>query len=219
MQRDRVKSSNCAFCEDTSRSKEMTESTGPRELASEQALEALSRLFGAQSHDRQVFCVLGTYDLLRPFQKRMYEAVQRGDFRDERGDVRYISLTMDLYAHLRATGQYDKALELAQARRDSQLRSILSTAFRDLVTKSIEAPGVLGLVIADFELLYAYELGGSDISLVRQVAINGKKVCLLLPGRMHDRRFWIFDEDPESREEFPDALLFTSAGWVIELKK
>jgi len=42
-------------------------------------------------------------------------------------------------------------------------------------------------MLADFELLYAYDLGDNDISLVRQVAINGKRVCLLIPGAMAGR--------------------------------
>lgn len=85
------------------------------------------------------------------------------------------------------------------------------------MTSRIEEKGAVGLILADFELLYAYDLGGNDISIARQVAINGKRVCLLVPGAMRDGRLWIFDEDPESRREFPDALVFKNTGWVFEL--
>ena len=100
---------------------------------------------------------------------------------------------------------------------DVEFRQILSESFRDLVTSRIEAKDTLGLVLADFELLYAYDLGNHDIPIARQVAINGKRVCLLVPGQMRDRRLWIFDDDPESRCEFPDALVFKNSGWVFEL--
>jgi hypothetical protein len=93
----------------------------------------------------------------------------------------------------------------------------LSRAFRELITSRIEAPGTLALVLADFELLYAYDLGANEISLARQVAINGKRICLLVPGAMHDGRLWIFDNDRESRREFPEALVFLNSGWVFAL--
>lgn len=71
---------------------------------------------------------------------------------------------------------------MADDHHDEQLRRLLSETFRDLITSRIEKPDIVGLVLADFELLYVYDIGNNDISLVRQVAINGKRVCLLVPG-------------------------------------
>ncbi len=99
----------------------------------------------------------------------------------------------------------------------AQLRSALSGAFRELVTSHLEAQGTIALVLADFELLYAYGLGGNDISIVRQIAINGKRVCLMDPGNLRDGRLWVFDEDDESRREFPEPLLFLNSEWVFTL--
>jgi hypothetical protein len=65
--------------------------------------------------------------------------------------------------------------------------------------------------------LYAYDLGANEISLARQVAINGKRICLLVPGAMNDGRLWIFDNDRESRREFPEPLVFLNSGWVFAL--
>jgi hypothetical protein len=185
----------------------------------EEALQALARLFMADAQDRHVYCVFAPYPRLRPFQQRLQDEVTRGGFNNTNGKVEYISLTRDLYTHLRDTGQYDKAAKLADKRRDEQLKSTLSDAFRDLVTKRIETPGTLGLFLSDFELLYAYDLGGHNISLARQVAINGKRICVLVPGTMRDGRLWIFDEDPQSRREFPESLLFLGSGWVFELSE
>jgi hypothetical protein len=85
------------------------------------------------------------------------------------------------------------------------------------LTSRIETADTLGLILADFQLLYAYDLGGNYISIARQVAINGKRVCLMIPGLIRDGRLWIFDEDTESRREFPGALLYVTSGWVFEL--
>jgi len=189
----------------------------PKRVKPGDALQALAKLFMAQAHDRQVYCVFGPYGRLRPFQKRVQEEVARSGFNHHGGRVEYVSLTKDLYGHLQATGKYDQAAAAADKRRDARLQALLSDGFRDLVTGRIEAKDTLGLFLADFELLYACDLGGSNVSLARQVAINGKRICLLVPGVMRDGRLWIFDEDPESRREFPESLLFLNSGWVLEL--
>ena len=118
---------------------------------------------------------------------------------------------------MKARGIFEQASRLADSRRDDEFRNILSQTFRDLITSRIESEGIIGLILADFELLYAYDLGGNDISIARQVTINGKRVCLLVPGTMRDGRLWIFDKDPESCREFPEALVFKNSGWVFEL--
>jgi hypothetical protein len=187
-----------------------------QKLTSAAILQALAKLFRADAHDRHVYCVFGPYERLRPFQKRLREQVDHGNF-NERGEVQYLSLNRDIIQHMKAKGSYDRAASLARRRMDAEFRQFLSENFRDLVTSRIEANDALGLVLADFELLYAYDLGNHDIPIARQVAINGKRVCLLVPGHMRDRRLWIFDADPESRCEFPDALVFKNSGWVFEL--
>jgi len=187
----------------------------PRRLPPAQILQELSKLLLRPMHDRAVYLVFGPYHHLRPFEKRIEQEVRRGGFDNEFGKVQYVSLIRDLFDHLRQKGDYDRAGQLARQGRDQELRALLSLAFRDLVTSKIEAPGTLGLVLADFELLYAYGLGANDISIVRQIAINGKRICLLVPGALRDRRLWIFDEDPESRREFPEPLVFLNSGWVF----
>jgi hypothetical protein len=179
-------------------------------------LQELGKLFRVPANDRHVYCVFGPYARLRPFARRLREEIERGSF-GALGKVEYLSLAKDLLGHLRTTEKYDEAGRLADQGRDDQLRTVLAASFRDLVTSRLEAGGAIGLVLADFELLYAYDLGGHDLSFARQVAINGRRVCFLIPGAMRDRRLWIFDEDPESRQEFPETLVFREAGWVFEL--
>jgi len=189
--------------------------SGIRSLQPAEVLRELGVLFGAQAHDRHVYCVYGPYERLQPFATRLRHETEKGSF-NALGKVQFLSLNTELILYLKDRGIYEEAAALADKGRD-RFRTILSAAFRDLVTSRIEARDVVGLVLADFELLYAYNLGGNDISLARQVAINGKRVCLLVPGAMRDGRLWIFDEDPESRREFPEALVFKNSGWVFEL--
>jgi hypothetical protein len=188
----------------------------PVVLPPERILEELGKLFLTPAHDRHVYTVYGPYGRLRPFQRRLQEAVSQGNF-NSLGRVEYLSLNREIYSQLESQGLSAKASSLAASRRDDELRALLSGAFRELVTRRIEAQGTLALVLADFELLYAYGLGGNDISIVRQIAINGKRVCLMVPGSLWDGRLWVFDEDEESRREFPEPLLFLNSGWVFTL--
>ena len=189
----------------------------PKTLKTEQILSEISRLFMAPAHDRQVYCVFGSYERMRKFQKRILEETNRGGFDTSRGKVQYLSINQEIFDHLKLLGKYEQAAKLADRRRDAQLKTILSDTFRDLVTRRIEAVGTAGLFLADLEFLYAYDLGEHDVSLARQVAINGKRICFLIPGVWRDGRLWIFDEDSEARRIFPDALLFTSPGWVFQI--
>jgi hypothetical protein len=188
----------------------------PVVLPPERILEELVRLFLAPAHDRHVYTVYGPYAKLHPFQRRLQDAVTNGNF-NSFGRVEYLSLNREICSHLESKGLSAKVSSLAASRRDDELRSVLSGAFRELVTSRLEEQGTIALVLADFELLYAYGLGGNDISIVRQIAINGKRVCLMVPGNLRDGRLWVFDEDDESRREFPEPLLFINSGWVFTL--
>lgn len=181
----------------------------------ERILQELGRLFLAPATDRHVYTVYGSYDQLRPFQKRLKEETERGSFNNSMGRVEFMSVNRDLIAFMEAKGLGGKAEQLGADGREDEMRRLLSDAFRDLITSRIEAPGTLGIVVADLELLYAYDLGNNALPFLRQVAINGKRVCVLVPGALRDGRLWIFDEDPESRREFPEPLLFLNSGWVF----
>lgn len=181
----------------------------------ERILEELGRLFLSPAADRHVYTVYGPYEQLRPFQKRLKEEAGRGSFDNAMGRVEFLSINRDLIAFIEAKGLGGKAEQLSAGGREDEMRRLLSDAFRDLITSRIEAPGTLGLIVADLELLYAYDLGNNALPLLRQVAINGKRVCVLVPGALRDGRLWIFDHDPESRREFPEPLLFLNSGWVF----
>ena len=185
-------------------------------LPPDKILQSLARLFSAGASDRHVYCVFGPYALLRPFQQRFRELVEQGNF-NAYGRLEYLSLNRAIVEHLRARGLYDQAARLAAEGHDDEFRRVLRETFRDLVTRRIEAVETVGLVLADFELLYACDLGNHEIPLARHVAINGKRVCLLVPGTLRDGQLWIFDDDPESRCVFPEALVFKDSGWVFEL--
>jgi hypothetical protein len=178
-------------------------------------LQELGRLFLAPASDRHVYTVFGPYEQLRPFQKRLKEEAERGSFNNSLGTVEFLSINRDLITFIEKKGLGDRAERLGAQGREDEMRRLLSDGFRDLITSRIEAPGTVGLIVADLEILYTYDLGNNALPFLRQVAINGKRVCLLVPGAFQDGRLRIFDEDPESRREFPEPLLFLNSGWVF----
>lgn len=188
----------------------------PQKLRANDVLAKLSQLFAQPASDRHVYIVFGDYKRLRAFQNKLKQQVALGNL-DTLGRVRYVPLNRAIPIHMKEMGILEEAEKLADRRRDQEFSKKLSSAFRDVVTRQIEPKDMAGLILAEFELLYAYGLGSNDITLARQVAINGKRVCLLVPGAMRDGRLWIFDEDDESRDLFPEALVFTNSGWVFEL--
>lgn len=190
--------------------------SGVQKLPGSTILTKLAHLFALPASDRHVYVVFGPYALLRPFQAKLEQQVTAGNL-NSIGRVDYLSINRAIPDHFSQLGIAEEARALADHRRDQEFSKKLSAAFRDLITRTLELPAVVGLVLAEFELLYAYGLGSNDLTLARQIAINGKRVCLLIPGAMHDGRLWIFDEDDESREPFPEPLLFLNSGWVFEL--
>ena len=116
-------------------------------LPPDQILQKLAKLFMTPAHDRHVYCVFGQYARLRPFQKRLQEAVVHGDF-NSLGLVEYLSLNTAVPEHMRTLGTFEKAQQLARDRHDDEFRQLLSQALRDLVTRKIEASKVVGLVLA-----------------------------------------------------------------------
>jgi hypothetical protein len=151
-------------------------------LPPEKILQSLARVFSVDAYDRHVYCVFGPYATLRPFQQRFCEQVEQGNF-NSLGRVEYLSLNRAIVQHLRTRKMYDLAAQLAQDHREEEFRRILSETFRDLITRRIEIPETVGLVLADFELLYAYDLGNHEVPLTRLVAINGKRVSTCFASR------------------------------------
>lgn len=187
----------------------------PRILPADQILQELGRLFLGPAADRHVYVVYGPYEQLRPFARRLRQEAERGSFHNHHGDVEFLSLTHDLIDFIQSKGLGTRADQLAATGRDEEMRRLLADAFRDLITSRIECQDVYSLIVADFELLYAFDLGNNTLPFLRQVAINGKRVCLLVPGAFRHGRLWIFDHDDESRCEFPAPLLFLNSGWVF----
>jgi len=87
---------------------------------------------------------------------------------------------------------------LADKLREKELGRLLNSTWAEWL--SIYSGKNLGLVLTGFELFFSY-LDSNVLALVRSYAINGKHICLVLPGAERDRQVWAFDETPLFRKQ------------------
>jgi hypothetical protein len=169
----------------------------PRKTADEVIAE-LAKRFREPARDRRVYCVLGTYDQLEKFTPRLRDLCQKNSLSDDGNIVAFSDLNKALLEYLEAQGKMAKATELADKLRDKELGQLMNKTWAEWL--SVQTGKHFGLVLAGFELFFSY-LDSNALALVRQYAINGKHLCLVLPGAERDRQVWAFDETPEFRRQ------------------
>lgn len=167
-------------------------------LSADDVIAELGRRFREPARDRRVYCVLGTYHELDKFVPSIQELCGRNSFGDTDNRVAFFDINRSLLEHLRSEGVLEKALVLAEALRNKELTRMVEEAWHNWLSSNIKMHR--GLVLAGFELFYAY-LDSNALALVRQYAINGKHICLVLPGAEMDHLVWAFDETQEYRRQ------------------
>ena len=169
----------------------------PRKTADDVIAE-LAKRFREPARDRRVYCVLGTYDQLEKFTPRLRDLCQKNSLSDDGQIVAFFDLNKALLEYLEAQGKMVKTTELADKLRDKELGRLMNETWAEWLSQ--QTGKHFGLVLAGFELFFAY-LDSNALALVRQYAINGKHICLLLPGVQRDGQVWAFDETPEFRRQ------------------
>jgi hypothetical protein len=179
-----------------------------RRLSQEDVFKEITRLFRQSAHDRRLYIVVGAYEALHFLRDRLrmiYSSTANSE-------VGFVSLNTTLIDQLKLRSQLELATQLADERRDERLKRVIAETWATLLSQQLSQH--TGLILADWELFFAY-LGEHEIVRVRQMAINGKHICLLLPGAVHKERVWIFDQDKSARKEFPPNMIIPH--WTFEL--
>lgn len=179
-----------------------------RRLSRDKVFEEVTRLFHRPANDRHLYTVVGTYTTISALR----DDLRRANPPTPEAIIGFVSLNAALIEQLELRGQLDLAIQLADDRRDERLKRVMAEAWSDLLSQQLSR--FVGLILADWELFYAY-LGEHEVVRVRQMAINGKHVCLLLPGAVREERVWIFDQDSSARREFPPNIIIPH--WTFQL--
>jgi len=169
----------------------------PRKTADDVIAE-LAKRFREPARDRRVYCVLGTYDQLEKFTPRLRDLCQKNSLSDDGNVVAFFDLNKALLEYLEARGKLVEASELADKLRDKELGRLMNGTWSEWLSQ--QTGKHFGLVLAGFELFFSY-LDSNALALVRQYAINGKHLCLLMPGAQRDGLVWAFDETPDFRRQ------------------
>ena len=110
----------------------------------------------------------------------------------------FFDLNKTLLDYLETQGKLDKATELADKLHDKELGQLMNKTWAKWL--SVQTGKHFGLVLAGFELFFSYR-DSNALALVRQYAINGKHLSLLLPGAQRDGLVWAFDKTPDFRRQ------------------
>ncbi len=150
----------------------------PRQTADEIVAE-LGRRFRGPAKERNVYAVLGSYAQLDAFVPRLRDLCEKNALGQEGQTVAYFNLNHALLDHLEGQGKLAQAQDLADRLRNKELTRLMEDTWKTWLSSRIREH--LGLVLCGFELFFAY-LDSNALALVRQYAINGKHICLVLPG-------------------------------------
>ncbi|MDD2709253.1 MAG: hypothetical protein PHV34_14800 [Verrucomicrobiae bacterium] len=169
----------------------------PRKTADE-IIKALATRFRESARDRRVYSVLGTYDQLDKFVPRIRDLCHKNALSEDGQSVAFFDLNTALLEHLKLQGKMEKLSELADKLRDKELGRLMGENWSDWLSQ--QTGKHFGLILAGFELFFSY-LDSNALALVRQYAINGKHLCLVMPGTERARQVWAFDETPDFRRQ------------------
>jgi hypothetical protein len=150
----------------------------PRQTA-DAIIAELGRRFRGPGKERNVYAVLGDFGQLDAFVPRVRELCEKNALADDGRTVAFFDLNLALLNHLEQHGKLAQAHDLADRLRNKELTRLMEENWKSWLSVHIREH--LGLVLCGFELFFAY-LDSNALALVRQYAINGKHMCLILPG-------------------------------------
>jgi hypothetical protein len=182
------------------------------QLTPEAIITELSRRFRSPGRDRCVYAVLGRYDQITPFADRVCDLCVRKSLSNAPESVALFDLNQTLIDDLKAQEKFDYAMQLADRLREKELVRILNDTWSRWLSAKMKAHH--GLILTGFELFFAY-LDANALALVRQYAINGKHICLLIPGQERESQVWAFAEAPQFQRQISGLV----PEWTFVLKK
>ncbi|MEI7638106.1 MAG: hypothetical protein WCJ37_12430 [Syntrophus sp. (in: bacteria)] len=172
----------------------------------------LGRRFREPARDRRIYAVSGTYAQLESFVPRIRELCDKNALCDQSNKVTLFNLNEELLGYLEEQGKMDQAMNLADRLRNKELIRLMEDTWKSWLSTHIKEG--LGLILTGFELFFSY-LDSNALALVRQYAINGKHIGLILPGAERDGHVWAFDETPEFRRQVTGLV----SEWTYILKQ
>jgi hypothetical protein len=178
----------------------------------DEIIAELGRRFREPARDRRIYAILGTYAQLDVFTPRIRELCEKHAFSDAGQEIPFFDLNHALLEHLQQQGKLDQATDLADRLRNKELVRLMEDGWKRWLSSSMQSN--LGLVLAGFELFFSY-LDANALALVRQYAINGKHLCLVLPAVERDGLVWAFNETPAFRRQITGLV----AEWTYVIKE
>ena len=153
---------------------------------------------------RHLYGVLGSYQALESFAKKLQQAKDTG------GNKFPKPLHVNRGILDSIPDDEFKTLVEDEARVPEPVRAHVARAFERFLRKNLEASGVL--VLNGLELLFSYQV---ELTLLRTIAADDFRVILLLPGKRAHGKIIMFPELEEGAYSLPTNLIADNHLWEL----
>jgi hypothetical protein len=153
---------------------------------------------------RHLYGVLGTYEQLEAFAKKLCHAKTL--------DGRTFPKPLNVNRGILNAIPDDEFRQLAEdeAKRPEPVAAHVAKAFERFLRAKLNGKGLV--VLANLEMLFAYHV---ELNLLRTMAADEDRVLLLLPGKRSSGRVIMFPEMKEGSYTLPTNLIAENHLWEL----
>jgi len=153
---------------------------------------------------RHLYGVLGTYQTLRSFEKKLQQA--------KTPDGKKFPKPLSVNKGILDTIPDDEFRHLVEneAKRPEPTAAHVAKAFENFLRSKLQGKGVI--VLSNLEMLFAYHL---ELNLLRTMAIDDDRVLLLLPGHRSGGKIIMFPDPDERSYILPTNLITQGHLWEL----
>lgn len=157
------------------------------------------------SGGRHLYGVLGSYNALKRFDKKLRQA--------KMPEGKRFPKAISVNKGILSTIPDDEFQELVknEAKRPEPTAAHVAKAFEAFLRSKLTGKGLI--ILSNLEMLFAYNL---ELNLLRTMASDDDRVLLLLPGKRSGGRIIMFPDTDEGSFTLPTNLI--AAGHMWELK-
>ena len=153
---------------------------------------------------RHLYAVLGTYQRLRSFEKKLQEAKTP----DGKKFPKSLSVNKGILDAI--PDEEFRQLVENEAKRPEPTAAHVAKAFETFLRSNLQGKGLI--VLSNLEMLFAYHL---ELNLLRTMATDDDRVLLLLPGHRSGGKIIMYPDSGEGSYTLPTNLIAQDHLWEL----
>jgi len=156
------------------------------------------------SSGRHLYGVLGSYEALRSFAKKLRQAKTT----DGKRFPKPLSANRGILGAI--PDEEFRHLVENEAKRPEPTAAHVAKAFERFLRSKLRGKGII--VLSNLEMLFAYHL---ELNLLRTMAADDDRILLLLPGRRSSNKIIMFPDLEGSNHALPTTLIASDHLWEL----